>query len=81
MELTIKVQDIKDDDVHVIVDVYKDGKISDRRIFDKAQIINEVDDVEYEIRKAVREILILNSDKTATEQKTALDEIALNLRG
>ena len=81
MILTIKIDDIKDDDVHVVATVYSDGKEFGRRVYDKKQIVNEVDNVEYEIKKAVREILISNSDKTAIEQKTAIEKTALNLRG
>jgi len=81
MNLTIKIDQIKDDDVHIIATIYKDGQPYGRRVYDKKQIINEVDDLEYEIKKAVRELLIIGAEKTAAELKTDIEKTALTLRG
>ena len=81
MELTIKIDDIKDDDVHVIATIYKDGKAYGRRVFEKHQLVEETDDLEYEIRKAVREVLIAKSSDTAADIKVELEKTALTIRG
>jgi len=81
MELTIKIEQIKDDDVHIVADIYKDGEFFGRRVYDKLQIVNEADDAEYEARKSVREYLIANDAKTAVEMKTDIDKTVLTLRG
>jgi len=81
MKITARVDFISDDDVHVVATILKDGVEFGTCIFDKRALLAENDDIKYEIRKAVREVIIANELSSAAVTEIELEKIDLTLRG
>lgn len=81
MTLTFKITQLKADDVHIIADVFNGEEKLGRYVFDVDQVLKEKDDLNYEIRKAVREFLLANSALKAEEKIVELEKAVISIRG